>query len=1144
MATTPQIALRDGTGYTQNLVLSTNLDYITITGIVDTSTVDIQISVNGSEFVSDSSLVSVNETVFTFPNPNAFPEGFFLEFGENAIRLRSIDIVGGVSAPSIVTVTKVAQVEGLDTLIPTGIRVERSRNSVNILAAKPTQAFSVVSLDNVQSYEFRGFNFYASSSPGGSTGWYKINSAPITSQHTTYQEDLTGLEAYNTTFNPSNNIRVRVTQEDEFGNETVVLDKVTSGLPLANPLKFVGSLSDKVITEFIFFTHNRNQGPNSDRFLDVDPTSPLYYVVTGIYFDALQGQEFETPQSPEVLGTPFILDTAVRDLPGRTQLQIVLDFISAVQKVDSEISLIVGSTTRDVEIDPFASEAERIWFILDFVHRSSSFMTLLQIDDANGDGISDNVVSSFYKQALKSALGIQTNTAVQQLVDTQFDKLAANMQKSRLPGRSAEGQAVLYTTLRPVRDIQIPSGTMLSADADATNNLPAIRFLIGGSYTMKASQADAYYNFANKRYEIVVDIVAETIGTAGNRPAGQIRSISGSLGGLQVINTEATIFGTDRESNSSLAMRSMLGFVSVDTGTEGGYMATASSKVGVTKAKIVKSGDPLMMRDYDEVRKKHIGGKVDIWIQGVKERTVTERFAFTFEVALDIRCQIVDLPTMTLRVLDSRVTPNTPITEILNNPTQGLGVRNVTSGLNYDLSGVVIVDYQTFQLNMSVPQPSTAINDIITVDYRFRSVNLFTFSLQPVRRVISVVGDVSGALDNSLGYNLYKTDDPLITGESVVAKDYLDINQIGGIPSGETITVNDEIHTVIGFFEEPLNSIGINTATIRVFNQDRSIEYNGPSASSPDFDIVAGSPTKPVSIVRTNPSNILSGQNLSIDYSHDENFTVTYVINDTLQQLQTTINTNRHITADVLVKQSISNSLEIESTAQLKVGASRDKADPAVRSALSLELNQRSIGQGVAQSDIIKAVDSTDGVDFQVVPMARMGYSDGSLRLRESMLSISVRLPSLDSGGQQVYLLTNALRYPTTDGGGLGTEHKGVFQDDEAMVMVSSLNLVGQFLNQAYIIGNNGAEISGYSDEATLVGLGYTSAESILSEKLKRTANHVVVSLSGSTTPVDTPLNHKYAVSYVVRNDIGSHDIVASEVETVTLGNFTLTIRS
>jgi hypothetical protein len=661
---------------------------------------------------------------------------------------------------------------------------------------------------------------------------------------------------------------------------------------------------------------------------------------------------------------------------------------------------------------------------------------------------------------------------------------------------------------------------------------------------MFASQADAYYNFNNRRYEITVDIVAETIGTTGNRPAGTIKNVSGSVGGLQVINTESTVFGNDRESNTDLATRAMLGFVSVDTGTEGGYANTAAGQVGIIKSRIVKSGDPLMMRDYDEIRHKHIGGKVDVWVQGLRERTVTERFAFTFEIARDIRCQIVDLGTLTFRVLDSRVTPNSPITEILDNPVQGLGVRNVTQGLDYSLAGVTILDYQTFKLNTAITQPVTAADDIVTADYRFRAVNQFKFTLQPVRRVVSVVGEASGPLNNTLGFNLYKTDDPLLTGESTIANDYLVVNQVGGIPTGASITVNDEQHVLIGFSEEPLLSVGINTATIRVFSQDRSIEYDGPGTASPDFDIIAGTPTTPVQIVRTNPSDIVSGQTVSVDYDHDENFTVTYVINDLLQQLQRTVNSRRHITADVLVKQAILNSVELETTIQLKPGSAKDKVDPAVRSNVSLELDQKIIGQGAAQSDVIKAVDATSGVDFQVVPLAKMGYADGSRKLREKILSSSSRVPSLDIGGNQVFILTNALKFPTTDGGGQTTEHRGVFQDDESMVLSSSLDLVGQLSNQAYIIGSEGALITGYSDDATLITAGFTTAVQIEAERLRRTANHVLLSLSGAGVPPDSPDNHTYAVSYIVRGDVGPHDITASQVEFLDLGNFTLTIRT
>lgn len=1149
MATAPKINLRDGSGTTQSLVFTTNQEFVTVTGSVDVNTVAMQVSINGAPFSSDATLIALSGTAFSFPNSSSYPDGFPLELGVNTIQLRTIDIVGSVSAISTVTVTRVDIIATGEAFIPTGVQVRRRRDSIDVLVAKAPTSTVTLAGEDFSGFIFRGFNIYASTAPAGTTGYFRVNDGPVTEQSTVFDETLQSTDASQVIFTPTGaNLRVKVTQEDIFGTELgLVLDRVTNIAAISGQFKFSQTLESRTLTQFYSFTHNRKGGSgiiNSDQFLDVADTDPLYYVCTAIYFDTTQNQEFETPFSQEVLGLPLVIDTAIRDLPGRTQLQVVLDFVSAIQRVNQEITLIPGSTTRDVSIDPFSSEAERIWFIVDFVHRSQSFLTLLQIDDANGDGVSDPVISSSYKQALKAALGFQSDSAVQTLIDTQFDKLAGNFQRTRLPGRPSTGQVVFYTTVKPTQDVTIASGTIVTSDADPTNGLPAVQFIVGGTFVLTAANATAFFNFDTQRYEITADIVAQNVGSAGNRAAGSIKNVLRPVGGLQVTNTEATVFGTDKESNSDLAVRSELGFVSVDTGTEGGYAATAAAQVGIIKSKIVKSGDALMMRDYDPVRRKHIGGKVDIWVQGLRERTVSERFAFTFQVARGIRCQIIDVVNLIFRVLDTRVTVNTPIIEILNNPSQGLGVRNATAGQNYDLTGVTILDFETFQLNTAIAQPPTALDDVVLADYRFRALNLFTFTFQPVRRVTSVTGESSGALDPLLGFQLYKTDDPLIEGESTIAKNYLVINQVGGIPSGATISINDEQHTMIGFFEEPLKSIGINTATIKVFNHARSLQYAGPGTPDPDYEIVEGTPTTPAKIIRTSTSTILSGQVVSVDYVHDENFTVTYVINDLLQQFQRTVNAKRHITADVLVKQAILNSVALETTVQLTAGATKDTTDPAVRSSVSRELNQKLIGQGAAQSDVIKAIDSTSGVDFQVIPLARMGYADGSSKLRETVLPSAARVSSLDIGGNQVFILTNSLNYPTTDGGGLITEHKGVFQDDIALALSTLFSNVGQNPNQAFIIGSGGAIITGYSDDATLIAAGFIDAEDILAERLRRTANHVLVSLSGAGIPPDVPENHSYAASYVVRNDKGPHDITASQVEFIDLGDFTITFRA
>ena len=1140
MATTPQIEQRDGSGYTSNLYFSTNQEAVTLRGKVSTETASIQVSVNGGPFITNPDYLKVELNTFTFPNPAVYPAGFNLQPGTNTLVFRTIDVVGGVSAPASVTVVLISDESLFLGEIPSGLQVRRYRNAVEITAAT-TPTFEDPQTGVTTGTPLLGFNFYASKKPAGLTGYYKINESLVTNEKNVYKE--TSLEMFEGEAFWQESFRqvarIRLTEEDEFGTELATrFNEVYDMSRFIDRAKFAFTFDNYTFGRYGAFRHNRSGGSgiiNSDQWADVLPDQPLYYVVTGVYYDNATSVEYETPFSQEILGQPFIIDTAVLPLPLRNQTTIITSYIDHVTRVNSEVSLIPGSTTRDVSIDPFASEAERLWFLMDFVHRCQSFVTLVQMDDANADGVSDTVSTSAYKSALRAALGYTTDEAVQNLIDLQFEKLSKNVNKTRLPGRPATGQVVFYTKTKPTVDLIVPASTAVSSSQTST-------FRVGGTYILPAASASSYYNYTTKRYEIIADIASSNPGSDTNLPAGSITTAAG-VSGLSVTNTESTVGGTDRESNADLAARCVIAFASVDTGTEYGYYSTAIEQVGIIKTKIVKSGDRLMMRDWDPIRQKHVGGKVDVWVQGLRERQVSENFSFAFDLASNIECRIVDRANLVFRVRDSRVTPQTPIIEILNNPSQGYGVRNGTLGKSYDLTDVQVLDYQTFKLSTAVAQPDTAIDDLIYADYRFRSENKFILTFQPVRRIVSVVGEFSGSLAPESNYKLYKTSDPLTIGESTIAENYISVIQAAGKPSGTQFQVNDELHVLIGFVQESLDSIGINTKTIRVFNTARTIEFKGPEDTDPDFEIIAGTDRTPVKIVRTDNSTIATGQEVSVDYIKDENFTVTYVVNDLLQQLQLVLNTRRHVTADVIAKQAVVNPIDIETTVQLKLGFAKERVDLDIRSAVSQELNSRTIGQGIAQSDVINTVDSTTGVDYEIVPLARMAYSEGSLILREQILSESIRLTSLDIGGQRVFILRDALNYPTTDEGGLGTEHKGVFQDDLAMTTVSDLNLVGSSPNQAYIIGNNGAVIQGYTDDATLIEEGFTTAAARQTEYRQRTANHIVVALLGSGDPLPMPENYAYSVSYHVRGDKGAHDVYGSDVDYIDLGNLTITYR-
>jgi len=1001
-----------------------------------------------------------------------------------------------------------------------------------------------------------GYNIYASTGSGGTgSGYLRLNMDPIPAK-TPAEIDIQAIPISTVSYdfqNPdspnfnSPNLQVIANTVDPVTQQLVSV-KSENFTPLisAPDYRFEFTVSQLLSVGRFKFNHDRFASVgsgilNSDTFSAVDAANPLYYVVTAVYQNAATGVLQESRYSAELTGAPLALNTLIRGIRIRDQSQVAQDYIGEIQAAQPTLSLIPGSTIREIHIEPFSNEIQKAYFLSDFVHRAKSFPALLAIDDPGMTGTSIPVSQSTYKQNLKTALTVFDDVTVQTMIDSAFDSLAQNFNVQRGGAKPAQVNQTFYTTTKPTQDLVVIQGAVVSS---STNSL-APSFVSKGQVTLQAANAQAFYNPNTKRYEVTVQMVADTPGSAGNVPANALDTVNSGAKGFSTINEVAADFGQNQDSNLTLSENAMNSLSSLDTGTEGGYQRISQGSPGVFEVKIVLSGDPYMERDYDPVRKKHIGGKVDIYVKGTNERTVVETFAFQFNVANNVRFDVIDATNLIFRARDSRLTPSNPIQEMLYNPSQNLGLRNHSNlpTTNYDLTGVVILDYQTIQLSTIIPQPPTHLDDFVEGDYRFRSNNHFTASLQPVRRVVSVVGQVSGTLDSVLGYALYKLQDQLIEGESTIATDYVQINQVGTVPSGQAILVNGEPHVLIGEIPEPLDSVGINTFTLAVYSADRTILYNGPTSANPDYLILPGSQTTPISIIRSSGTSIPNGSTVSVDYDHDENFKVTYVINDVLQSLQARINVSKHATADVLVKQSVENPMSTEATVQLLPNTDQVTVDSNIRTAFTVLTDTKGVGQGIEQSNVSTKMQDTTGVDFVVQPFTKMTLQDGAVRLRESVPSNGVFLASLSMAANAVYILTQALEFNTLDGGGGPTVFHGVFMDSLVMTPATSLTHVGSGLNLAWIIGKNGAVIPGYSDDATLAPI-YITPEAIQAERLKLTANHVVVSLNAGIVPQDVPANHTFSATYIVNGDKGTKDITVSSVEYLTPGDLTLTFRA
>jgi hypothetical protein len=840
-------------------------------------------------------------------------------------------------------------------------------------------------------------------------------------------------------------------------------------------------------------------------------------------------------------GSPLPITQDIKGLKIRDQSQVARDYIQVVQQVAPELSLIPGSTIREVHVEPFSNEIQKTYFLLDFVHRAKSFPALLAIDDPTLSGTSIPVSDSAYKINLRTALATNDDVTVQSLINSAFDSLAANYGIVRKGPQRSVIEQIFYTTTAPVRTLYVNQNAVVRSSTTPT----APRFIAKGLYSIPPQpEAARFYNPTKKRYEVKVQMYADTPGLAGNVPANTLDIVESGANGFLTINESAAIGGSDNQSNLDLATSAMQSLVGVDSGTRYGIEKIVSSVPGVLSYYVVDAGNQYMMRDYDPIRRKHTGGKVDIYIKGTIERTVVETFAFEFDVVSGMRFQVIDPTNLIFVALDSRLTPNNPIAEMLYNPSRDQGLRNYSTipVSSYDLSGVVYVDYRTIKLNTSIPQPDTAYDDFIQGDYRFRSNNKFTPTVQPIVSVSSVVGQVSGALDNTFGYTLYKLQDPLYEGESVQSTDYVSVNQYLGQPSGAPIQVNGETHVLIGTINESLNSVGINRYTLKVYSEDRTVLYAGPDGVSPDYLVIPGTQTSPLSIVRTALSSIPDGSTVSVDYEHDENFAVTYVVNDVLQRVNDEIDAKRHITADILVKQAIENPLYIETTVVLKPNSVQSTVDINLRTSYSNAINNKNVGEDVHVSDVIASFDNTEGVDYIVTPFNRMTLANGSYRAKDELASDFVFLPSISAGVNAVYLLTQPLPFATSNGGGPNNIFHCVYKDSLSMTNARSIEDVSSGLNQSYIIGSDGAIIPGFSDDATL-SKSYDTAIEILNARKNLTANRVLVSLDFGQSPPDVPTNHSFAASYIVSGDVSAKDVYVSNLEYLTSGDLTITYK-
>lgn len=1144
MATdTPTIFGPDGIARTV-LVFSTNSGSRFLSGTVSTANaVAVEVSINGGAFDADPDLVVFDGVDWTVPNPAAYPDGLYLTPGVNTVAVRSVALSGVVSNTATATIT---YVPGVSALAPSPTNVSVLRRDRSIVVSCEPGASAAGTLV--------GINVYAADAAGGgTTGYTRINIDTVTTGSAV--EETAGVGSSENEYlverNPDGSpaadpLYAVITgqQRDESGN--VLSDDMASVFTVPETAvrlrTTVSVVSVRVFTSYSF-EHSRTATATStpptvfvSSFATLDETVPLYYVVTAVYYDESTQSEVESPFSAEVAGNPLRVSAQVGSFPVVSRQVIVRDTIASILRTNPQLRVDPGSVLRDTFIDPFANEAERLRFIVDFLHRAQSFAALLLVDDPTGSGTSIPVASSNYKSAMKAAFRLNNDTDVQDIVDRSFEALASNYGVFRRPGRAARGEVTFFTTRRPTESTIIPVGATVAAGS--------VTFGVVQSATISLAQLASFYDPVTRRYAVTVAVQAAEGGSAGNVAAGQVRRVVTGPTSLSVVNASAMFGGTNQETNAELAARARNALASVDSGTKQGYLQTAADVAGVLRASVVSAGDELMMRDLYEGR--HIGGKVDVWVQGDAGATVTDVFAFQYDVANDVHFEVVgDVSDLRFRAVDPDLSESTPIVQLLDAPTIGYAFRNATTGEVFDLTGATIVRYDTVQLDTAIPQPVVTLTDVVLGDYRRARGNDYVFRRQPVVSVTSVVGTLSGSLSDDT-FTVYRPDDPLLLGGSTLASDALRIVPTGGIPSGGVVQVTDEEHTMVGEYTEFLDSLGVDVLTIVVTDLAGTTTYatSGDPSGFYDYAVVPGTATTPTAIVRVPTGRIADGEPVLVSYQHGENFSVTYVVDQVPGQVQSAVDARRHVTADVLAKAAVPWSVELTMTVVLAQGAQRSRVDADVQSAVAALFDARRLGDPLRQSDVIAAVESVPGVSYVIVPLTRMAVAENSTILRDPVRSAdvgdSVYLSAWSSATVSVWLLTDALTAVPQDAGGSGSNFRSVTQDDVDMTLVNTSPDVEMVrgAGRAYIVGADGVVVPGLTDDATLRAEGHTTEAEILAARAAITGGRVVV----STTVDDAPSNHAYTATYRVGVDARVYDMDPGPAEYLTLADDGLVI--
>lgn len=1115
---------------TQAYFLTTGLPSQSLLLEAGAAVVGAAVSVNGGPYRTDPDLWRLDGSTLQVPDPVARPEGLSLAAGDNVVQIRGVLATGELGPTATATLRRVAA-EGMGGALPppTALRVVRHTTAAEIVAEAPDDP------------NLTGIRFWVATGPGGTgSGWRLLTQNPVIPQPEQAEEVEVG-SATAALGNQVGTVRLLVALDPPSGPAGEPFEagrvRITGGADYLVRSGVVQRRSAMIAR----YSHDRTEGGSIEAALGpLLPSDPLWYATTALFRDANDGAQRESPFSAEVVGAPLTPGPAgAMALSEPSRDKVRAEAAAAVLGRRRDLDVKPGSFWSDAFLDPLSVEADRIRFILDFVHRARAPRALLEIDDPGLLGQSIAVSDSPYKQALRIALQLRSDADVQQVIDRAFEMLASNVGLSRSPGRRAVGPVVVFTQTLPTQAIDVGVGARITLGGQSYHAVEPGSIPPGGTGTS--------YDPRLGRWSVQIQVEADQPGTAGNLSAGQKGTIAGYPSSVQVENASDILGGDDPWSNLELTEQTERALASVDSGSERGLETLAVRAAGVVEVRTVAAGNPLLRRGP---------GTVDVWVRGSLPAQMEETAVFTTASRLGGQAALIGDPRdLRFQILDPDLGAKTPLLALVDIPDRGFGARNQTRGYAFNLAGALVTGPSTFSLDRTVNDPADiAPGDAISVDYRLRTSSRYVPRRQPVLAVTSVVGEVSGAVEAGQ-YELDTSADPLQIGRSVRAANAVVIRPPADgaeiVPAAELVPVQGERHLVLEG-PEYLARLGADPVTV-VVRSASGTAFVGPldpraRGTQPDWDFIlpADSQRDPVGIEFRQDGPIRPGDTVFFDYGHDENFTVQYTAEGIVGAVQDAVDARRHGDADPLVKIAEPVPVDIAATVVLQRDPARPvqvaRVDAAARQALDRLFSGSKLQQDRWQSDVVGALEGIPGVRHVLLPLRAMGRADGSQVLGETRMLGSgdlIEVAAWRRGSVATYLTREPLQWPTSDGGGPPTLFRGVRLGSQQLALlddppgIDGLPLAAAAY-QAHIIGRGGALIPGISDDLTVrtqLPAGAARAD-VVALRRQLTWNRVLLTL-----PIDAAASGALEVSYVVSGSpTTASDVPCGPFEHLVLG--------